>query len=90
MYYLLNLIKFKITGKILENGEKYSPEKWAPCSDGWVVEPCFGFYLQRVKNAKEPVRCKWVLLITECVNIAVNDIDARKRVRCKQDQLYFE
>ena len=33
---------------------------------------------QRVKNAKETARCKWVLVVIQLFNIAVNDFDAKK------------
>ena len=34
--------------------------------------------LQRVQNAKETTRYKWVLAVTELFNIAINDFDAKK------------
>ena len=36
------------------------------------------------KDAKETVRSKWLLVVTELVNIAVNDFDAKKFARCSR------
>ena len=40
-----------------------------------------GSSLQRVKDAKETACYKWVLVVTELLNIAVNDFDAKKSAR---------
>ena len=34
--------------------------------------------LQRVKNAKETARCKWMLVVIQLFNVAVSDFDAKK------------
>ena len=41
--------------------------------------------LQRVKkDAKETARYKWVLIVTELFNTAVNGFDAKKSARCSR------
>ena len=43
-----------------------------------------GSLLKRVKRCKETVRYKWVLVVTEPINIAVNYFDIKKSARCSR------
>ena len=43
-----------------------------------------GSRLQRANDAKETPHYKWVLIVTELLNIAVNDFDAKKSAHCSQ------
>ena len=52
-----------------------------------------GSRLQRKKDAKEPAFFKWVLVLNELFNIAVNYFEAKKaaccsRTRCKRVPVY--
>ena len=40
--------------------------------------------LQRANDAKETPYYKWVLIVTELSNIAVNDYDTKKSAHCSQ------
>ena len=48
---------------------------------GHLILKYTGSRLQRQKDAKEPARCKWVLVVTELLNMAVNHFDVKKCAR---------
>ena len=52
-----------------------------PILSGHLILKYTGSRLQRQKDAKETARYKWMLVVTELFNIAVNQFDAKKSSR---------